>query len=247
MKRMLTIAAAAAAITGCKVCDCGCDCSAPKEICTEAEKAEGFKPLFDGTMEGWTFHGYGGADCYYAAGNGELRYDHTKGGGELWTDKDYADFTIRFQFLLSSDCNNGLGIRTPFGGHAATEGMEVQILDDEGNMYQTFGPQLGCYTHAYQRHGSVYGVIPSKHRPDGRSYLNPVGEWNEEEVTVKGSKIKVVLNGETILDDDLSKYPVDGTTMDGQKHPGLRNKTGRIGWLSHGYPVRWRCIRIKEL
>ena len=38
-----------------------------------------------------------------------------------------------------------------------------------------------------------------------RGYLRPVGEWNYKEVTVKGSTIKVELNGTVILDADLSK------------------------------------------
>ena len=81
----------------------------------------------------------------------------------------------------------------------------------------------------------------------GKTYLRSAGKWNEQEVTLSGSKIKVVLNGTVIVDDDLSRYATDGTTMDKQKHPGLRNKTGRLGWISHGYPCRWRRIRIKEL
>jgi len=239
--------ACCAAKPACVCSECGCGGDFVPDVCTAKEKAEGFVPLFDGcSLAGWTLKGTEG--CYRVGRCGELLFDHTVGSGTLWTDRDYADFTIRFEFRLSSDCNNGLGVRMPPDGRdAAFDGLEIQMLDDEGAMYTTTFPQLGLYQKACCLHGSVYGVIPSKHKPDGKSYLKPAGEWNEQEVTVVGSKIKVVLNGTVILDDDLSRYPTDGTTMDGQKHPGLRNKTGRLGWLSHGYPCRWRRIRIKEI
>ena len=49
----------------------------------------------------------------------------------------------------------------------------------------------------YQYHGSVYGLIPA-----ARGYLYEAGNWNYEEVTVQGTKIKVELNGAVILDAD---------------------------------------------
>ena len=247
---VMIMAAGAMALSGCVTkcgCDCGeCCCGDVPEICTAEETAEGFVPLYNGKdLSGWTLQGDAG--CYRPGKGGQLLFDHLAGSGNLWTDRDYADFTIRFEFRLSSDCNNGLAVRTPFGKHAAYDGMEIQMLDDEGAMYTTTFPQLGLYQKACCRHGSVYGVIAPKFKPDGKSYLKAAGEWNSEEVTLVGSKLKVVLNGTVILEDDLSRYPTDGTTMDGTKHPGLRNTTGRLGWLSHGYPCRWRRIRIKEI
>jgi hypothetical protein len=87
----------------------------------------------------------------------------------------------------------------------------------------------------------VYGVIPAK-----RGFLKPVGEWNQQEVVVNGDSIKVTLNGEVILDGDI-KLARKGGTLDGKKHPGLKNKKGHIGFLGHGDLVRFRTIRIKEL
>jgi hypothetical protein len=60
----------------------------------------------------------------------------------------------------------------------------------------------------------------------------------------KGSHVKVTLNGVVIVDADLDKID---ETMDGQKHPGLHNKKGHIGFLGHGDRVEFRNIRIKEL
>lgn len=75
------------------------------------------------------------------------------GGGNLYTKEEYDNFIFRFEFKLTEGANNGLGIRTPTKGDAAYEGMELQILDNEAEVYK----DLQCY----QYHGSVYGVIPA--------------------------------------------------------------------------------------
>ena len=68
------------------------------------------------------------------------------------------------------------------------------------------------------------------------------------EVTAIGTKITVVLNGETIVDADVSQYSTDGTVPpDGIKRPGLHNRSGRIHWCGHGEDNFWRNIRIREL
>ncbi len=154
-------------------------------------------------------------------------------GGNLYTEKEYSDFVFRFEFQLTPGANNGLGIRTPMEGDAAYAGMELQILDNTATIYADLKP--------YQYHGSVYGVIPAR-----RGFLRPVGEWNYQEVTVRGTKIRVVLNGATIVDGDIAEARDKGT-MDGEDHPGLKNSKGHIGFLGHGSVVRFRNLRIKEL
>lgn len=191
---------------------------------------EGFVPLFDGkTLEGWI-----GSVQGYAVEDGNLICIKEK-GGNLYTEKEYADFVLRFDFKLEENANNGLGIRAPLEGDAAFVGMELQILDNEG---PAFKDKLA----EYQYHGSVYGVVPAK-----RGFLKPVGEWNEQEVTLKGRDIKVVLNGETIVEANLDEALKDGKTIDGREHPGLENKTGHIGFLGHGSRVEFRNLRIKDL
>src|SRR5690606_32857811 len=127
----------------------------------------------------------------------------------------------------------GVGIRTPTAGDAAYVGMEIQILDNTADIYKNL--------HSYQYHGSVYGVIPAK-----KGYLKPVGEWNSEEIKAVGSRITVTLNGHIIVDGDIDKAGAGGTA-DGKNHPGLKNKSGHIGFLGHGSVVKFRDIRIKSL
>jgi hypothetical protein len=73
-----------------------------------------------------------------------------------------------------------------------------------------------------------------------------VGEWNYQEVIVNGPKIKVILNGTTILDGDLTAARKNGT-LDKKDHPGIHRNTGHIGFLGHGSKLAFRNMRIKEL
>ena len=196
----------------------------------EQEKQAGFEILFDGTnLDQWT-----GNKTDYKIDNGTLLVEPKEGNhGNLYTKEQYSDFIFRFEFQLTPGANNGLGIRTPMEGDAAYEGMELQILDNEAPVWRNLQP--------WQYHGSVYGVIPAK-----RGFLKPAGEWNTQEVIAKGSKIKVILNGEVILDGDIAEASKNGT-VDKREHPGLHNKTGHIGFLGHGSVLRFRNIRVKRM
>jgi HEAT repeat protein len=200
-----------------------------KEL-TDKEKAEGFVFLFNGkNLDGWI-----GNKVSYTAEDGMIVIKPgNDSGGNLYTEKEYADFVFRFEFQLTPGANNGLGIRTPPEGDAAYVGMELQILDNTASIYANL--------ESYQYHGSVYGVIPAR-----RGFLRPVGEWNYQEVTVRGTRVKVVLNGTVIVDGDYAAA-LTGSTMDGKEHPGLKNSRGHIGFLGHGSVVRFRNIRIREL
>jgi hypothetical protein len=204
--------------------------SKPFELSDE-EKKQNFRVLFDGTnLDQWV-----GNKKDYVVENNELVVRPAEGGGHgnLYTKDEFSDFNFRFDFLLTPGANNGLGIRAPLEGDAAYVGMELQILDNEADIYKDL--------HVYQYHGSVYGVIPAK-----RGFLKPVGQWNSEEVIVKGTKIKVILNGEVILDGDIQSARDNGTP-DKRDHPGLRRDKGHIGFLGHGSILKFRNIRIKEL
>ncbi|MEZ4777726.1 MAG: DUF1080 domain-containing protein [Bacteroidia bacterium] len=201
-------------------------CSTPQKS-TEPELVT----LFNGeNLDGWV-----GNKQSYRVEDGMIVVDPEGGGsgGNLYTEKEYSDFDFFFEFQLTPGANNGLGIHAPLEGDAAYVGKEIQILDNTSPKYDSLKP--------YQYHGSVYGVIPAK-----RDFLKPVGEWNEEEVIVQGSKIKVILNGTTIVDGDFLEASKDGT-MDGHDHPGLQRTSGHIGFLGHGDVLRFRNIRIKDL
>ena len=195
---------------------------------SQAEADEGFTSLFNGRdLEGWT-----GDTRGYAAEDGKIVIRPELASGNLYTAKEYADFVLRFEFKLTPAANNGLGIRAPLEGDAAYAGMELQILEDGSPVYWNLRP--------YQYHGSIYGVVPAR-----RGFLRPPGEWNTEEVTVKGRRVTVTVNGATIVDADLDAAS-SGGTIDGNDHPGLKRSSGHIGFLGHGSLVEFRNIRIRE-
>lgn len=199
-------------------------------VLSDAEKKQGFAMLFDGTnLEQWT----GDTSGYRLEEGNIVVHPEQHGAGNLFTKDEYADFEYRFEFQLTPGANNGLGIRAPLQGDAAYAGMELQILDNEAQKYKNLQP--------YQYHGSVYGVIPAK-----RGYLLPTGDWNKQEVIVKGTKIKVILNETVILDGDIKEASINGTA-DHQNHPGLKRTAGHIGFLGHGDVVRFRNIRVRKL
>ncbi|PXX25191.1 DUF1080 domain-containing protein [Arenibacter sp. ARW7G5Y1] len=200
------------------------------DLLTEEEKKEGFKSLLNGKdLDHWV-----GNKTDYVMENNELLVRPKRGGhGNLYTAEEYSDFIFRFDFKLTPGANNGLGIHAPLKGDAAYEGKELQILDNTAEIYANLKP--------YQYHGSVYGIMAAK-----RGALNPVGEWNSQEVVVKGNHVKVTLNGTVIVDGDWKEASKNGTA-DHKEHPGLERNTGHIGFLGHGAELAFRNIRIKDL
>lgn len=201
----------------------------------------GFVSLFNGKdLEGWRYgikkdkegkESENKAGKGYQVKEGGILYCTKGDGGNLYTQKEYADFILRFDFKLTVNANNGLGIRAPLTGDSAYAGMELQILDDSGPAYAKLRPS--------QYHGSVYDVFAAK-----RGSQKPVGEWNTQEVHIQGSKIKVTVNGQVILEEDLASVKDEAVL---KKHPGLKNAKGHIGFLGHGAEVEFKNIRIKEL
>ena len=190
-------------------------------ISLNAQQDPIMRSLFNGKdLTGWKGEGYvvedGAISC-------------TPKGRNLMTEETFSNYVLEFDFQLTPGANNGLGIHYPGTGDGAYTGMEIQVLDNTAEKYKDLKE--------YQFHGSIYTLAPAK-----KSGLKPVGEWNHQQVTVNGSKVKVVLNGETILDvnlDELSKKD--------PKHEGVKRRAGHIAWLGHGDKVSYKNIRIAEI
>jgi hypothetical protein len=196
---------------------------------------EGFQRIFNGkNLDGWA-----GALDSVEVKDGTIVWKKGKAGVPYWN-KELGDFKVRLMFKLPPGGNNGLAIRYPGKGNAAYDAMtELQILDDNYNEVKKLPP--GKQIDLRQYHGSVYGMIAA-----ARGYQHPIGEWNFQEVTVQGSKIKVELNGTVILDGDVST--VDMANVMGKKqHPGKDRKRGFFGFAGHTDPVEFKEIFIKEL
>jgi hypothetical protein len=189
--------------------------------------AEGFQAAWNGK----DFEGWKGAVENYEIKDGAIVCKPGK-GGVLHTAAEYGDFVARVEFKLPPGGNNGLAIRYPGQGDTAYTGMcELQVLDNESPKYARLD--------ARQYHGSVYGMIAAQ-----RGYLRPSGEWNWQEVTVKGSTIRVELNGTLILNGDVSKVT---EFMGGKPHPGMNRTSGFFGFAGHSDPVMFRNVSLKKL
>jgi hypothetical protein len=187
--------------------------------------AERFHPIFNGRhLADWA-----GPIENYEVRDGILRCKPDR-GGTIYYNQELTDFIARLEFKLPPGGNNGLAIRYPGRGDTAYVGMcELQILDDG---HARYAKSLD----ARQSHGSAYGMVAA-----ARGYLRPTGEWNFEEVTVKGSKIKVELNGTVILDTDLSNVK---EFMAGSAHPGKDRSSGYFGFAGHSDPVEFRNVSL---
>lgn len=189
----------------------------------------GFTRVFNGK----DFSGWAGPLDNYQVKDGSITCRPSK-GGTIYTKEQYANFIARLEFKLPPGGNNGLAIRYPGEGDTAYGGMcEIQVLDD--NYERATGQKID----PRQAHGSAYGMVAAQ-----RGYQHPIGEWNYEEVTVKGPTIKVELNGTVILECDLSKVT---DYMGGHAHPGKERTSGGFGFAGHNDPVMFRDISIKRL
>jgi hypothetical protein len=209
---------------------CGCAGQSKSKSKTAAPGKEvGFTPLFNGQdLTGWTYGAKAGNG--YQVRDGAL-YSTVADGGNLFTEKEYANFVLRFDFKLTPGANNGIAIRSPMEGQIAYKGTEIQVLDDTAEKYSKLRPE--------QYHGSIYDVFPAE-----RGHLKPVGEWNSEEITANGRHITVKLNGATIVNANLDDVKDEAKLA---KHPGLSRDSGHIGFLGHGAQVEFKNVRIKEL
>ena len=193
--------------------------------------------LFNGTdLSGWA-----GDTNGYEVVDGVLICK--MGGKNLYTEKEFGDFAFDFEFKLEESGNNGIGIRTPENGHPASSGMEIQILDHNGQRYNAEVEMANgqkrhmSWLKPWQYHGSVYGVVAAK-----TGYLKPAGQWNKETIVAIDDHIMVILNGAVIVDAFLEET----TPADGRAHPSMKNKSGHIVLAGHNDRVEFRNLRITD-
>ncbi len=192
-----------------------------------AHQQQAFQRLFNGKdLTGWQ-----GAIENYEVVDGAIRCKAGH-GGMLLTEKEYSNFIVRLEFKLPPGGNNGLAIRSPGEGDPAYAAMcELQVLDSEYEKYANLDQR--------QYHGCAYGMVAAH-----RGFLRETGQWNFQQVTVDGSTIRVELNGNIILDADLSKVT---EFMAERPHPGKDRTSGFFGFAGHNDPVEFRNVSIKEL
>ena len=199
-----------------------------------AAKEEGFKPLFDGkTLNGWKPLDETGKEVSpdqsaFSVKDGVI-YCSGK-GSDYWivAPGTYKDVVLRLEYKIVDRANSGVFLRVSGPGHPAYLGYEVQILGDYGQP-----PSLHSA-------GSIYDVLAPM-----RNMSKPAGEWNQMEITNKGSLLTVILNGFKVIDTDFAQLtePVGKFSMPYSQLP----KEGWIGVQNHGGEIWFRSIEVKEL
>ena len=188
-----------------------------------AADATGFVPLFNGNdLTGWKTTGNwlvepdGSVSLHPREGEkGWQRYD-----AYISTEKQYADFTLDLEFKINAKGNSGVFMRVGDLKDHVKSGFEVQILD-------TYGLEKPGH---HDCGGIVKGIGPSK------NMVKPAGEWNRYTITVKGRSVKVIFNGEQVID----------TSLDDINFKHLAN-AGHIAFQDEALRVWYRNVRIKEL
>ena len=209
--------------------------AAPATLYSDDKKSdvpEGFTPLFNGKdLTGWTVTPGAKKELWGADKDKGIIFVNGGGGGWLMTEKEYEDFVIRVDFKIPEKGNSGVALRAPLEGDPAYKGMEIQILDDAWHKANLKGLRNVQLT------GSIYGVVPPS-----KDATKPVGEWNTIQITAKGPKIKVELNGTTIVDANLEDHKDQA-----KEHPGLLRTKGHLGLQSHTERVEFRNVYVKPL
>jgi hypothetical protein len=203
---------------------------------TDAEKAEGWKLLFDGkTTAGW--RGYKKDKCPdgWQAVDGALV--RVKGGGDILTVDPFGDFELSLDWKVAPGGNSGIMYRVAETKGAPYEtGPECQVLDDEKH-----GDGRNPLTSA----GSLYAVYgPSK------KAAKPVGEWNRAKIVCKGNRIEHWLNGEKVVEAEIGSEDWNQRVAKSKwaKVAGYaKEPRGHIDLQDHGDRVEFKNIKIREL
>jgi hypothetical protein len=211
-----------------------------------AKVEEGFKPLFpkDGVPEGWTARDWADVKNSPPAGavwkviDGVLHGSDPRGTW-LVSEKEYSDFVLKFEFRLGDRGNSGCGLRFPGAGDPAFDGLELQMVDPR--YFPAENKPLPS-----ELTGALYRALEPK-----KQVFKP-NAWNSYEITLKGTKAKVILNGETVVDTDLHTIVTTLKRHNGNEVVPMKERPlkGHIGFqeLSRGGDhVQIRNAQIKEL
>lgn len=213
------------------------------------EQKEGFKLLFDGnSLNGWRNYNKKTLGSSWIAQDGAILLDAKKDpngnwqsadGGDITTDKEYADFDLRLEWKIEACGNSGIIYRSVESNkyeYAWETGPEMQIQDD------------ACHPDGkLEKHqvGDLYDLFGSQY-----TVGKPANEWNTVRIVVKGNKIEHWQNGRKLLEAEVGSKSWAQAIAESKwkEYPDFgKAKKGRIVLQDHGNRVWFRNIRIKEL
>jgi hypothetical protein len=162
--------------------------------------------------------------------------------GAIFTEEDYDNYLLDLEFKFGDHANSGVIVHTSDYKNWIPNSVEIQIFDDY-SMDKDPPSKTSC--------GAIFG-----HLAPTKSVVKKPGKWNRMTIGCKGQMIYVVLNGEPIIEFDMSRYTSseknpDGTEIfDWLSKPKAELPTeGKIGFQGkHGdADIYFRNLKIKEL
>ena len=221
---------------------------------------EGFVSLFDGkNLDAFIIPE--GDNGHWKILDGVIDYDarsEAKGEKNLISRSEYGDFTLKLDWRIKETpyTNPNVPYVLPDGSHArGADGKELKLAlpDSDSGVYlrdMAGKSQVNIWCWPIGS-GEVYGYRMDKSQPASvRAGVTPktqadkpVGEWNHFDITLKGDRLTVVLNGIAVIENaQLPNIPVRGPIAL-QHHGGYRD--GKFT----GPPslVQFRDIQIKRL
>jgi Domain of Unknown Function (DUF1080) len=226
---------------------------------TAADGASEFVSIFNGRdLSGWKVPA--GDNGHWRVVDGAIDYDaesEATGDKSLWSDRAFGDFVLRVDWRIKSTpyVNPSVPIIRHDGTHKKdATGREIRIAvpDSDSGIFlrgsnkaqvNIWGWPIGS--------GEVYGYRTDQSMPAAvRAGVTPkrnadrdIGAWNTFEITMRGDRLTVVLNGEEVI----SSAQLPGIAASGPialQHHGEK-KGG--AWASPPSLVQFRNISVKEL
>ena len=233
---LITFAILAAAVIAGAAAD-----SAGLNTLTAAEKADGWRLLFDGqTTAGW--RGYRKDTCPpgWKVVDGALT--RVADAGDIITVEKFQNFDLKFDWKISKNGNSGVFYHVAEGpdlDYVFRTGPEYQLLDNERH------PDAKAGKNGNRTAGSDYDLYPPS-----VNVTKPAGEWNESRIVIKGSHVEHWMNGKKLLEyelwTDAWKAQVADSKFKAWPDYGLA-KSGHIVLQEHEAEIAFRNIKIKVL
>lgn len=225
------------------------------------DSLQGFTSLFNGeNLSGWKVPK--GDNGHWKVVDGVIDYDaRSEGEGDkcLWTEKSYRDFVFRVDWRLKKDPGfvHRVAVILPDGStkkgpDGKDETVEIEDVDSGIYLRGSSKSQVNIWMWPIGS-GEVYGYRTDSKMPAAvragvtpkKNADRPRGEWNSFEITMKGDRLWVKLNGEEVIQDArLPGVPKEGPIAL-QHHGTFNPQTGK--WTGPPSLVQFRNLSINEL
>ncbi len=203
---------------------------------TDAEKAAGWRLLFDGkTTTGWRNYGKPTISDGWVVQDGALT--RVGAGGDIITSDEFKNFELSIDWKIEPGGNSGIFYRAADDtDEIYWNAVEMQVLDDAKHP-DGQSPVTSA--------GAAYDLYPAP-----RGHVHPGGEWNTARLIVNGNHVEHWLNGVKLLEYELGSRDWDSKVAGSKFKPHPRfgkNSQGHIGLQDHGNVVAYRNIKIRVL